>query len=205
MGAGVTPAFIAITGPSGSGKTTLARALCKALGARATELPLDAYYRDLRRLPPEERAATNFDDPAAIEWPLFRRHIEQLAAGRAVERPRYSYVTHTREQATSRVEPRPYVILEGLFALHDAAVRRRLRLSVFLDADGSLCLARRLARDAAERGRRPEATRRQFTARVWPMALRHVLPLKASAGLVLHGDLPLDDGVRAITERLRRT
>ena len=59
------PMTVGIAGASGAGKTTFAKALAARLPAAAL-LSTDAYYCDLARLPPAERAAVNFDLPETI-------------------------------------------------------------------------------------------------------------------------------------------
>jgi uridine kinase len=88
------PLMLAVAGASGSGKTTLAAELARALGG--LHFSLDTYYRDLSHLPLEKRRLVNFDDPAMIEVPLLARHIAELAQGRAIERPVYSYSEYIR-------------------------------------------------------------------------------------------------------------
>ena len=55
--------ILAITGGSGSGKSTVLRALADHLGARASMLSLDDYYRPKEELPVDDNGETNFDVP----------------------------------------------------------------------------------------------------------------------------------------------
>ena len=54
------PRLIAIVGGSASGKTQLAHHLAERLGD-AVVIPLDAFYRDLSALTPEERSQVDVD------------------------------------------------------------------------------------------------------------------------------------------------
>ena len=45
------------------------------------------------------------------------------------------------------------VIVEGIFCLHDPAIRDLLDLKVFVQCDSDIMLARRIRRDIQERGR----------------------------------------------------
>ena len=180
------PAIIGIAGISCSGKTTLARQLCQILPGAAI-LPLDAYYRDLGHLDPPARSQTNFDAPEALDYPLLLEHLQELARGAAVNRPLYSFATHTRQRATQRLEAAPFLLVEGLFALYWPQVRALYRLAVFVVAPHSVCLQRRLQRDVAERGRTPQSVRHQYQRHVQPMAEKYVLPTQAHADLVVDG------------------
>lgn len=57
------------------------------------------------------------------------------------------------QRLTARCTGATVILLEGLFVLHDPAIRELLDLKIFVQADSDLMLARRLRRDIAERGR----------------------------------------------------
>jgi uridine kinase len=191
------PHLIGIAGPSCAGKSELARWLAARL--QAPVLNLDHYYVDRRGLPIEERARRNFDEPAALDYPLILEHVQLLAAGKSVRAPRYDFATHTRARDEALVEPGDYMILEGLFALYWPAVRALMRTRLFVAAPDEVCLERRTARDVRERGRSPESVHWQFETTVRPMAHLHVLPTAAHAGLVLVGTEPIDSlGARVL-------
>ena len=145
--------LIAIVGGSGSGKTWLAGRLLEEFGDKAGRISLDDFYRDLAHLPEAERAGVNFDDPEAIDWPLFRRATARLRAGETVELPAYDFAAHARRPGTRPWHPRPLVLVDGLWLLHETDLRAIYSLSVFLECPEEVRLARRSERDARERGR----------------------------------------------------
>ena len=191
------PVVIAIAGISCSGKTTLARHLARVL-PDAAMLPLDAYYRDLSHLPPPDRAAVNFDAPDALDYPLLLDHLECLSRGVGVDRPVYSFITHTRKKTPLRQEPVSHLLVEGLFALYWPALRALYHLSVFVDASHDLCLERRLRRDAAERSRTPGSIRLQYEGHVQPMGERYVVPTRAHADVVVSGAADPEESIRRL-------
>ena len=73
-------------------------------------------------------------------------------------------------------------MLEGILALHSDAVRQALDVSIFVTAEESVRLARRLARDVRERGRTPESVHEQFAATVRPMHDAFVEPTRRACG-----------------------
>ena len=60
----------------------------------------DAYYRDRPDLTFEERSQVNYDHPDSLETELLIHHIEQLRAGKEIERPVYDFSTHSRTRDT---------------------------------------------------------------------------------------------------------
>lgn len=172
---------IAIVGGSGSGKTWLAEKLCAELGAVAARLSLDDFYRDQSHLAPAARAAVNFDDPAAIDWAAARAVASALAQGEVAQVPSYDFATHTRRKAARPFAPRPLIIWDGLWLLHEPGLRENFSFSVFVDCDQAERLRRRSERDVRERGRTPESVRLQFLSLVQPMHEKFVQPQRTAA------------------------
>lgn len=180
------PFVIGIAGGSGSGKTTIARSLASSLGTEGCALiEQDAYYRDLSRLPIEERAKVNFDHPDALELELLGCHVDALCAGEAIDKPRYDFEHHVRASEAERVEPRPVILVEGILVLVDAALRARMDLKLFVDTAADLRVIRRIRRDLEARGRTFEQVRRQYYETVRPMHLAFVEPSKAHADVII--------------------
>jgi len=194
--------LIGIAGPSGAGKSYLACHLAARL--HAPVLALDHYYRGLSHMPVEERAHTNFDDPAALDHDLLISQVVELSEGRAVEIPTYDFSVHTRTGVTQPFQPAAFVIVEGLFTLHWPELRRVLGTGVYVDMADDVCLQRRQERDVRERGRTPESVVEQFHATVAPMAERYVRPTEAHAQVVVFGAAPIEDAVESVLEQVRQ-
>ncbi|HYE94586.1 MAG TPA: uridine kinase [Rubricoccaceae bacterium] len=177
---------IGIAGGSGSGKTTVQRRIFERFGpGRIARLDHDAYYRDLAHLPLDERARFNFDHPDALETPLLVGHLDELLAGRAVEKPTYDFTTHRRRAETERVEPRPVIMVEGILILAEPALRQRMDIKLYVDAPDDVRLIRRIERDLHERGRSLEAVLEQYRRTVRPMHLEFVEPSKRYADVII--------------------
>jgi uridine kinase len=166
---------------------------------------LDDYYLDLSDLPLAERQQKNFDDPAMIELPLLAAHIAALARGETIERPIHDFVTYTRLRGrTQRIVPGPFLIVEGLFALHYSELLPYYHLRVYVDTPDELCFARRLKRDMEERGRTEETVRRQYESTVRPTSLAYVRPSAARADLVVDGADALDWKIERVMAEMRQ-
>jgi len=194
--------IIGVGGASCSGKTVLAEALVARL-PDAVVLPVDAYYRDQAYLPLAERAAVNFDEPAAIDHELLIEHVRQLRLARPIEQPVYDFALHTRRADTKRVYPAAFVIVEGLLALYWPELRALYDAAVFVAAPDAECLARRTARDVRDRGRTAESVRAQYEATVRPMYDKWCRGTEQYADLVLDGCAEIDGLVEQVLEMLR--
>ena len=177
---------IGVAGGSGSGKTTVVRRIVESLGNdQVTVLEHDRYYRDRSELRLEERAAMNYDHPDSLETDLMVRHLEELRAGRAVEKPNYDFARYARMTTTETAHARRTIIAEGILIFTDPALRALLDVKVFVDADDDIRFIRRLKRDVAERGRTMESVIDQYQSTVKPMHLEFVEPSKRYADIIV--------------------
>ncbi len=180
-----SPLIIGVAGGSGSGKTTVAQQIIRALShEHVTFIQHDSYYRDRSGVPPEERKRINYDHPDALETELLVEHLEALKAGRPVEVPVYDFTDHVRI-GTVTAEPLRVVVVEGLLALSEPALRALMDLKVFVDTDPDLRIIRRIDRDLRERGRDLDWVVRQYLQTVRPMHLEFVEPSKRHADVII--------------------
>lgn len=177
---------IGIAGGTGSGKTTVVNKIINSFApGEVAVMPQDSYYKDSSHVPVEERSKINFDEPAAIEWPLLVRHLQQLKNGEPIEMPTYSYLTCTRQPETVRVEPTDVVIVEGILVLNDPTLRQLMDVKVFVDADPDERLIRVIARDCIERGRTPQMVIDRYQDVLKPMHCQYIEPSKRFADLII--------------------
>ena len=178
--------IIGIAGGSGSGKTTVQRRIMERFGTRRLALlDHDAYYRPLDHLSTDQRARFNFDHPDALETDLMVEHLDALMAGESVEKPTYSFETHSRLPATESIDPRPVILVEGILVLAEPALRARMDVKLFVDAAPDVRLMRRMERDIHERGRSVESVLDQYRRTVRPMHLEFVEPSKRHADVII--------------------
>lgn len=180
------PLIIGIVGGSGSGKTTVARAILDALaGVDAALIDQDAYYRDLKHLTFDERSRFNFDHPEAFDTDLMVAQIEELAAGRPIDKPTYDYSQHSRAARTERVEPRSVLLVDGIMLFVDPRLRALFDIKIYVEVADDIRFIRRLQRDVAERGRSVESIIAQYLSTVRPMHLEFVEPSRRWADVIV--------------------
>ncbi len=180
------PLVIGVAGGSGSGKTTVSHAILERVGPhRIAFLQHDYYYQDLAHLPLEQRRLVNFDHPNAFDNDLFVQQLDALIRGQAVDVPTYDYARYIRLEETLHVVPQPVVLVEGILIFGDAALRERMDVKLFVDAEGDTRFIRRLQRDIRERGRTPDSVIEQYLKTVRPMHLEFVEPSKRYADIII--------------------
>ncbi len=144
------PTMLAIAGDSAAGKTTLTRGLVQALGAeRCSSLCVDDYHRYDRA----ERKALPFTPlhPACNYMQIMEQHLQLLAVGEPILKPVYDHSSGllTRPQL---VEPRHFVIAEGLLPLHTSLARACFDVTVYVDPGERIRREWKVRRDTTQRG-----------------------------------------------------
>lgn len=180
------PLVIGIAGGTGSGKTTVASVMLGRVGAEhLAVLPHDAYYRNLQDLPPAQREALNFDHPDALETELLIQHLEQLRNWQPVDIPIYDFTRHQRTDQTSRIEPHPVILVEGILIFVEPRLRKTFDVKIYVDTPADIRFIRRLQRDIEERGRSMESVIKQYQRTVRPMHEEFVESSKRFADVII--------------------
>jgi uridine kinase len=196
--------IIGICGGTGSGKTTVAEKIIASIGdARVAYLQQDSYYRNLGDMPLDARNEVNFDHPDAFDTGLLLDHLQNLRAGKCIERPIYDFVTHSRKQNTLLMAPLPVIIVEGILVFFDSRVRDLMDIKIFVDCDADIRFIRRLKRDLRERGRGVDSVIEQYLTSVRPMHLQFIEPLMCYADLILPEGGFNETGIDLITGKIR--
>lgn len=180
------PLVIGVAGGSGSGKTTVTTAILERVGReRIALLPHDSYYNDLSHMPLAERTQVNFDHPDAFDNRLYLDHLDALIQGRHVPVPTYDFTNYVRLPEVHLIAPQPVVLLEGILIFADAALRARMNVKLFVDAESDQRIIRRIQRDTRSRGRTVESVIAQYQRTVRPMHLEFVEPSKRYADIII--------------------
>jgi len=127
----------------------------------------------------------NYDHPDALEVDLLAAHIDELRAGRAIERPTYEFARHDRAPRGLRIEPARVVVVEGILVLFEPRLRQRFDAKLYVDTDADIRLMRRIRRDLEQRGRTFAQIRKQYYESVRPMHMAFVEPSKRFADLIV--------------------
>ncbi|CAN5133820.1 phosphoribulokinase [soil metagenome] len=179
---GLRPIMVAIAGDSGTGKTTVTAGLVKALGPeRITSVGADDYHRYDR----EERKSLPFTplNPECNFIDIMEQHLKHLALGRPILKPVYDHDTGelTRPEY---IEPREFVIVEGLLPLYTEAARACFEVMVYLDPPEELRIAWKLGRETKKRGYTEDEVREDLKKRE-PESEKFIRPQRARADIVV--------------------
>jgi phosphoribulokinase len=176
------PVMLAIAGDSAAGKTTLTRGIVDALGPdKAVALCVDDYHRYDR----EERRSLAFTalHPECNYIGIMEQHLQLLATGQPVLKPAYDHETG-RLVRPVLVEPKQFIIVEGLLPLHTRLSRACFDVSVFLDPPEEIRRAWKITRDCTKRGYTREQVEAELDHRE-PESEAFIRPQRAFADIVI--------------------
>jgi uridine kinase len=196
--------IIGISGGTGSGKTTIAQKIISSIGdSNVAYLQQDSYYLNLGAMPLDQRHQANFDHPDAFDGELMLHNLEDLCAGKSIDRPVYDFVTHSRKLETIRVEPLPVIIVDGILIFYDARMRSLMDIKIFVDCEADIRFIRRLERDIRFRGRTVESVIEQYLTTVRPMHMQFVAPCMRYADIILPEGGSNEAAIDLITGKIR--
>jgi uridine kinase len=197
------PYFVGISGGSGSGKTTLLRSVVERFGEESlTLISQDNYYISLADLPRDLKGEVNFDHPSALDLEALALDLGKLQAGESFQLEEYTFNNPTVVPKILNFDPAPIVVIEGLFVFNHPKVNQILDLKVFVDTSEHLRLARRIRRDAAERGYGLEEVLDYYEKFVVPMYRQHIEPFRAECDIVIPNDRHMDRATSVLIDHL---
>ncbi len=176
--------LIIIAGGSASGKTTVADKITE-LVPKSVLIKMDDYYGANTEIELSERVKKNYDHPLAFDFPLLEKHIKLLLNNKAIDKPIYNFITHSRDAQTEKIEPKKVIILEGILSLYSESLKDLADIKLFVDTDSDERFIRRLKRDILDRGRTLDSVVKVYLEVVKPMHNQFIEPTKRLADIII--------------------
>ena len=112
--------------------------------------------------------------------------VKKLLSGERVEKKRYDYSNHCRDdEPGAYLEPHEVIIVEGIHAFYDSRLREMMDLKLFVHVDQDICLLRRIQRDINERGRAIDNISQQYLSTVKPMFDQYIRNYEQYADVIV--------------------
>lgn len=142
--------ILGIVGDSAAGKTTLTKGIAQILGTdNVTIICTDDYHRYDRAQ--RAKMAISALNPDCNYLDIIEQHLALLRAGQAILKPIYNHSTGAFDPP-EYIEPRKYVIVEGLLGYSTSQMRNSYDVKTYLAPPESLRAAWKIRRDTRKRG-----------------------------------------------------
>jgi len=177
------PIILGIVGDSAAGKTTITSGLVKLLGPeRVTHVCADDYHKYDR----QERKALNITalHPDCNYLDILELHLERLHYGQPILKPVYDHSTGTLVRP-EYIQPREFVIVEGLLGFSTATMRQFYDVKVYLNPPEDLRRIWKIKRDTTRRGYTADEVRAEMEKREAD-SRDFIRPQRQYADIVVH-------------------
>jgi phosphoribulokinase len=149
------PILIGIVGDSAAGKTTLTRGISQILGEDSvTAICTDDYHRYDRKQRAEMGISALHPDCNYLD--IIQQHLNLLRSGESILKPIYNHTTGCFD-APEYIEPKKFVIVEGLLGYSTRTMRDNYDVKVYLAPPEDVRTAWKIRRDTMKRGYNPRA------------------------------------------------
>lgn len=156
--------LLGVVGDSAAGKTTLSAGIARILGEdRVTVICSDDYHRYNRKQ--RKEMGISALDPACNYIDIMEQHFDLLRRGHPILKPIYNHSTGDFDPP-EYIEPKEFIIIEGLLAYYTKAMRRNFDVKVYLAPEEELRIRWKIKRDTTKRGYTPDEVRASLAKRV---------------------------------------
>lgn len=196
---------IGIAGGSGSGKTFFANRLLNYFSENhISRVSLDNYYLPLDVQAKDKKGVENFDLPEAIDHHQLCLDLIKLKSGISIELVEYNFNLKEGSAKTLIIQPRPVIIIEGLFTFSYPRILQLIDIKIFLEAPKDVMLKRRMNRDLHHRGYSINEVIYQFEKHTLPGYKKYILPLKNQADILVSNNQGFDKPFASICYKIRQ-
>ncbi|VEP15082.1 Phosphoribulokinase [Hyella patelloides LEGE 07179] len=176
------PIILGIVGDSAAGKTTLTRGLAQVFGKEnVTAICTDDYHRYDRQQRAEMGISALHPDCNYLD--IIEQHLDLLSQGKSILKPIYNHSTG-KFDPPEYIEPRKYVIVEGLLGYSTRKMRESYDIKVYLAPPESLRSFWKIKRDTRKRGYTDEQVLEQLKKRE-PDSEAYIRPQRKWADVIV--------------------
>ena len=178
--------IIGISGSSGSGKSFVVKYLIDNLPKDLISIVYqDNYYKKRGNQEKDTNGEYNFDLPTSFINEDLIADIKALRKGVSISRDEYNFNNPKIISNKIIVNPKPIIILEGLFLFNLPSLSKILDRKIFIDCETNLMIERRIKRDTKIRGYDKYDVLYKYENHVIPAYHKYILPYKKDVDLVI--------------------
>ena len=190
-----------ISGSSGSGKSFIVKFLKSSLGPEVLSVIYhDNYYKKREDQEKDRQGNYNFDLPSSFHQDELVEDLIKIKSGNSIIRKEYTFNNPKINPRSLRVEPKPIIIVEGLFLFNDPNISKFLDKKIFIDCDLNVMIDRRITRDHEKRGYDKSDVLYKYNNHVLPAFNKFILPHKDKSDLIVNNSKNNNSAPEAILE-----
>ena len=175
-----------ISGSSGSGKSFVVKYLIDNLPKDLISIVYqDNYYKKRDDQEKDTNGKYNFDLPTSFINEDLIADIKALRKGVSISRDEYNFNNPKIISNKIIVNPKPIIILEGLFLFNLPSLSKILDRKIFIYCETDLMIERRIKRDTKIRGYDKYDVLYKYENHVIPAYHKYILPYKKDVDLVI--------------------
>ena len=176
------PIILGVVGDSAAGKTTMTRGLVRILGEhQVTAVSTDDYHRYDRKQRAERHITPLHPDCNYLD--IMSQHMRLLRRGEPILKPVYVHADGTFGPPVY-VDPKPFMIVEGLLGYHSEEVRQCYDVRVYLAPPEDLRRRWKVTRDTSRRGYTTDQVLKELDKRE-PDSAEYIRPQERYADMVV--------------------
>ena len=190
-----------ISGSSGSGKSFIVKFLKSSLGPEILSVIYhDNYYKKREDQEKDRQGNYNFDLPSSFHQDELVEDLIKIKSGNSIIRKEYTFNNPKINPRSLRVEPKPIIIVEGLFLFNDPKISKFIDKKIFIDCDLNVMIDRRITRDHEKRGYDKSDVLYKYNNHVLPAFNKFILPHKNKSDLIVNNSKNNNSAPEAILE-----
>jgi uridine kinase len=133
----------------------------------------------------------------------FAADVEKLHNNETIYRNEYLFQHENQVGPLLTFKPAPIIVCEGLFIFYSEEIRKQFDLKIFIQAEESIALKRRLKRDSAERNIPIDYIHYQWNNHVMPAYQKFLLPFMPQADIIVINNNHFDNSLNVIDDHFR--
>lgn len=156
--------LLGVVGDSAAGKTTFSAGIARILGEDRVAVICSDDYHCYNRKQRKEMGISALD-PNCNYINIMEQHFDLLRRGHPILKPIYNHATGDFDPP-EYIEPKEFIVIEGLLAYHTKAMRNTFDVKVYLAPEEELRTCWKIKRDITKRGYTEQAVRASLAKRV---------------------------------------
>lgn len=202
---GINRIVIGISGCSASGKSFIVKYILDNLGDELVSiLYQDNYYRKREHQIKDDKGNYNFDLPTSFHIDQQIDDIKKIKNGEKVVRNEYTFNNPSIDPKKIIVNPRPIVLVEGLFLFDNSDLSSLFDKKIFIDAEIETMINRRIKRDHSIRGYDKDDVIYKYENHVIPAYKKYILPHKDYSDIIVDNNNKDFEGAKTTLDYIKK-